>query len=212
VTRFGDRKLFHPALVVSLATTLFACAGGANDRPSPPDPGFVVADNGERLHLAAKYPLSAPQDFEAVHPELRAAMRWYIEAMPSARPEEWVKARDLIFDWLEGDHNPLQIVPNMAVLGPPERDHRWKFSAYVRGVYLSGKTLYVLDHPEATGTMAAELAGVDAMLRFHEITRKVDPMGISPKLRRYARKRRRGTLEAYLAKRMAKAPPSRGRR
>ena len=171
--------------------------------PFAPDSTVTVDIDGQAFSLFTKDD-GAWVESPADEAQLVAAMRWYITAIPEARPELWVRARDLIFDWLEAEANELRIVPNLAVLGPPERDRRWKFSPYVRGVYLSGKALFVLEHPDQAGTMAAELAGVDAMLAFHEVTRTSDPMGTSPKLRRYARKKRKGSLEAHLQRRIAK--------
>ena len=123
--------------------------------------------------------------------------------MPAARPELWVRARDLVYDWIEKQEDALGVAVDMAVLGPPLRDRRWKFSAYVRGVYLAGKTLYVLDHPGSAGHLAAELAAVDAIIRFHEVTQPFD-MGTSRAVLKYERKKKNGKLEAYLRKRRAK--------
>ncbi len=199
-------RVHFTAFALSLTLASFPTWGCASRaiRPTPPDPGLVRDADGEPVPLAEHYDLSSSEALADVRPQLVAAMRWYITAIPEARPELWVRARDLIFDWLEAEANELRIVPNLAVLGPPERDRRWKFSPYVRGVYLSGKALFVLEHPDQAGTMAAELAGVDAMLAFHEVTRTSDPMGTSPKLRRYARKKRKGSLEAHLQRRIAK--------
>lgn len=188
-----------------LGLCLCACAGKPGGGPSTyPDPGPVRDADGAPIEIEESYTFSGPEDYAAVEAEARAAMRWYITALPAARPELWVRARDLVYDWIIGQEDTLGVRPQMAVLGPPERDRRWKFTPYVRGVYLSGKALYVLDHPGSAGSMAAELAGVDAMLAYHAVTREADPLGRSPKLERYARKRDRGKLEAYLQKRIAK--------
>lgn len=193
-------------LGAALVAASSACAGKPGDgEVEYPDPGPVVNADGQPIEIDQKYELETPEDFAATEADARAAMRWYIHALPPARPDLWVRARDLVYDWIEGQEDTLGVRPNMAVLGLPERDRKWKFTPYVRGVYLAGKTLYVLEHPDAAGTMAAEIAGVEAMLEFHEVTQASgDPMGSSPKLERYERKLRRGKLEAYLQKRIDK--------
>lgn len=199
------------ALIVTLGAV--GCAGKKADTASPaepdyPDPGFVVDAQGNRLHLSTEYTLETPEDFAATEVEARAAMHWYIHALPPAKPELWMKARDLVYDWIEKQEDTLGVRANMAVLGIVERDRKWKFTPYVRGVYLAGKTLYVLDHPgaldTAEGAMAAEVAAVEAMFAFHEVTSQLGQMGDSPKLLRYARKYKQGKLEAYLQKRIDK--------
>ncbi len=157
--------------------------------------------------LPESWTLESPEDFETHRAEALAAMDWLLRTVPQdADPKQWTRARDLALDWIEGqEQSEPRYRVTAAVAMPAINDHRYSYSRYMRMAYQCAKALQVEDQPEAS-PLDDELAAVEGMLSLYATLLQAESSepGRSPKLERYWRKREKGKLEAYLAKRMAK--------
>ena len=181
-----------------------ACLGCGRAHP--------VTRKPEPPQLQTSYSLATPQERRAAQAHAMASMRWLIRTVPQhADPSLWKRARDLALDWIEAARDPnVRLEP--AILFPVERDYRFRYGAYMRMAYLSGKTLYILEQQELRSTSSTaydrvevEVAAVEAMLQLYRSTQQSTEPSKSRTLERLARKRARSRLRAHVAKRLNSA-------
>ncbi|MBX7077963.1 MAG: hypothetical protein K1X88_02175 [Nannocystaceae bacterium] len=179
---------------------------------------------GQGKHLRAVTPAPLPEgipktwDFSDPQalPQHRntamAACAWYLDVAPAtADSKDWIRARDYALDWIEAMREPALPV-TQPIVAYIATDRRFMYGAYMRGAYQCAKAEYLLRMHDADiatrpDAFAAELAGIEGMHRLFRAIQAWDPKAYSKRLRKYARKHKRGKLEAFLVKVMGRKPP-----
>lgn len=187
------RARFRDTLLVATLATTAACAA-RKQRLDPPQPAAIEAP--ERVELQSE------EEFRAHQPTAMACMAWLIETHPAAEASTWVRVQDFALDWIENAPF-VDAKPRAEVFDRVGKDTRFFYSMYMRTAYLSARTLYWLGHPKGS-VVAAELAAIEGMQRLYAVFQSVDPKAKSRGLRKYARLKKRGKLEAFVTKKLAK--------
>lgn len=188
---------------------------------------LVGCGAGQGKHLQAVVPPDpppVPEGFDASDtaslPQHRAAAMaacaWYLDVAPAtAESKAWIRTRDFALDWIEGMNDP-KLPVLQPVVAYVATDRRYMYGAYMRGAYQCGKAEYLLRMHDADievpdFSLEAETAGIEGMHRMFRAIAEWDPKSYSKRLRKYARKQKRGKLEAFLLDQMGKKQRSRRR-
>lgn len=124
-------------------------------------------------------------------------MTWLLEAHPAAEPDTWTAVRDFALDWIEGaPFVDAKVRPK--VLAKIEGDRRFVYSMYMRGAYLSARTLHALDNPDSTA-LQREIAAIHGMQKLYAVFQQGDPETRCRRLEKYAALEGQGKLEPYVA-------------
>lgn len=142
-----------------------------------------------------------------------AACEWLLDVAPAtANSKEWVHTRDFALDWIEASKEP-EIPVVQPIVAYVATDRRFLYGVYMRGAYQCGKAKWVLANPSGDPlSFEAELAGIDAMRRLMRALQTWDPKTHSRRLAKLGRKQKRGKLEPFLNKLVAKAGRGSSRR
>jgi len=186
-------KLVRHLAIIVVVTVWSGCAG-KQARIEPPKPAPIVVPEAVELKTEA--------DYRAHEETAKRCMRWLLQTHPAAEPKVWTPVRDFALDWIEGAPY-VDASPSMAILEKVIMDQRFYYSVYMRGAYLSARTLHRLEHPDATD-VEAEVAAIAGMQQLFAVFKAADPEARSRRLRKYAKLAKRGKLEAYVAKKLAK--------
>lgn len=195
-------RMHRPARALLVGTLGIWLSMGC--KPPPYPPGSAPPEPPD---IPVEYTLQTTEDFQAHQADAVASMRWLMGTFPQdADVQRWKAARNLAMDWAEGLPQP-RLNTVAPILDPVVQDRKFIYGQYVRMAYLFGKALYVVEHPRDDAVydpLELELAAIDAMLEYYGTFRRADPEARSPKLERLARKKRRGKLEGWVAKKLAK--------
>ncbi|MCA9709199.1 MAG: hypothetical protein KDK70_25365 [Myxococcales bacterium] len=176
----------------------------ASTSSEPLDPAEATPDDD-----SAPAPAPASTDplaaFEAARDDMERSADWLLCVVPYQLPDEdldaWVERRNLVMDWIE-NHPTLGYTFSASIMAPIHKDRKFSASMYMNLAYAIGKARYLLS-ATPPDPVEAEIAALDAVVQYYVTFETAEPKLRARKLARLMRKKKKGKLRPWIAKKLA---------
>jgi hypothetical protein len=156
-----------------------------------------VAQTGP--NVPKDYSLKKAEDYAPLKQNVIDCIKWMRSNHPDFQPSQRKEAAAFVLQWITGSPD-VSVQLGTKFFTDVSGDKKFAYGSDLSMMFMFGKTLFLIEHPENKSEADAEYAGVKDMLTLYEVILKKNPDMKSKVLDKYVKLEKDGKLKDTVQK------------